>query len=83
MKRRHKFESQFWGSLGFFLSHGGKTTIRGVQQNGLQKSLGLSASLNYNISLQWGLSFRFGETVKKNAFGLDGSLYHLKLISRF
>jgi hypothetical protein len=75
--------SRFWGSAGFLYSHGGKTKIHGVQQNGTQKSLSLSASLNYTFSPKWVLSFRFGETVASNEFGLEGSLYHLKLISRF
>jgi hypothetical protein len=77
------FTSRFWGSLGFLYSHGGKTSIHGVQQNGTQESLSLSASLNYNFSPKWALGFRFGETVARNEFGLDGSLYHIKLISRF
>lgn len=75
--------SKFWVSFGFLYNRGGKTRIRGVQQNGTQKSLSLSASLNYNFSPRWALGFRFGETVAQNEFGLDGTLYHLKLISRF
>jgi len=75
--------SRFWASLGFLYNRGGKTRIRGVQQNGTQKSLSLSASLNYNFSPRWAVGFRFGETVAKNDYGLDGTLYHLKLISRF
>jgi len=77
------FTSHFWGSLGFLYSLGGKTKIHGIQQNGTQKSLSLSASLSYTLSPKWVLSFRFGETVANNEFGLEGSLYHLKLISRF
>jgi hypothetical protein len=75
--------SKFWVSLGFLYTRGGKTRIKGVQQNGTQKSFSLSASLNYNFSPKWALGFRFGETVAQNEFGLDGSLYHLKLINRF
>jgi hypothetical protein len=75
--------SKFWVSLGFLYNRGGKTRIKGVQQNGTQKSFSLSASLNYNFSPKWALGFRFGETVAQNEFGLDGSLYHLKLINRF
>ncbi len=75
--------SKFWVSMGFLYSRGGKTRIRGILQNGTQKSFSLSASLNYNFSPKWALGFRFGETVAKNEYGLDGALYHLKLISRF
>jgi hypothetical protein len=75
--------SKFWVSLGFLYTRGGKTRIKGVQQNGTQKSFSLSASLNYNFLPKWALGFRFGETVAQNEFGLDGSLYHLKLINRF
>lgn len=75
--------SRFWVSLGLLYSRGGKTRINGAVQNGIQKSISLSVSLNYNFSPRYALGFRFGETVAKNEFGLDGSLYHLKLISRF
>jgi len=77
------FTSNFWGAFGFLYNRGGKTKIRGVQQNGTQKSLSLSVALNYEFSPNWVVGFRFGETVARNEFGLDGSLYHLKLISRF
>jgi hypothetical protein len=75
--------SKFWMSLGFLYSQGGKTRVDGIQQNDAQESLGLTASLNYNYSPKWSVGFRFGDTVAKNDFGLDGSLFHFKLISRF
>jgi len=77
------FTPKFWGALGFLYSRGGKTKVHGVQQNGTQKSLGLSFSITYDFSPKWAASFRFGETVAQNEFGLDGSLYHVKLVSRF
>jgi len=77
------FTSNFWGAFGFLYNYGGKTDIRGIQQNGTQKSLSLTFALNYEFSPRWAMGFRFGETVAQNEFGLDGTLYHLKLISRF
>jgi hypothetical protein len=77
------FTSNFWGAFGFLYHRGGKTEIGEVQQNGIQKSLSLSVAINYEFSLNWAVGFRFGETVAQNEFGLDGTLYHFKLISRF
>jgi hypothetical protein len=77
------FTSRLWGGLGFLYSHGGKTKVHGFQQNGVQKSISLAVSVNYDFSPKWALSFRYGDTVAQNEFGLDGALYHFKLISRF
>ena len=77
------FTPRFWGAVGFLWSAGGEPKINGVQQNGAQRSLGLAITLNYDFSPGWSLNFRYGETVAQNEFGLDGSLYHIKLISRF
>ena len=77
------FTAKFWGALGFLYTTGGKTKVRGLQQNGTQKSLSLSATINYDFSPKWAASLRFGETVAQNEFGLEGKLYHFKLISRF
>lgn len=79
----HHFSARLWGALGALWTAGGKTKIGGVQQNGAQRSLSLSASLGYEFSPRWALMLRFGETVAQNEFGLDGTLYHLKLVSRF
>lgn len=32
---------------------------------------------------RWSINFRYGETLARNEYGLEGSLYHLKLITRF
>ncbi len=77
------FTGRFWGALGFLYTAGGKTKVDGIRRNGTQKSLSLSATLNYEVSKRWALSFRYGETVAQNKFGLEGSLYHLKLVTRF
>jgi hypothetical protein len=79
----HDFTDRLWGAFGALWTAGGKTKIGGVQQNGAQRSLSLSASLGYEFSPRWGLMFRYGETVAQNEFGLDGTLYHLKLVTRF
>jgi len=75
--------TKFWGALGFLYSYGGKTEIGGVEQNGTQRSLGLTATLSYQVTPRWAINVRYGDTVARNEFGLDGSLYHLKLVSRF
>ena len=77
------FTQRLWGAVGFLWNGGGATEIRGVQQNGAQRSLSLVVSLDYDFSPKWSLNFRYGETVRQNEFGLDGSLYHIKLITRF
>jgi len=77
------FAERIWGAVGFLYTRGGKTKINGKVQNGKQKSLSLSMALNYDFSPRWSLNFRYGETVARNEFGLEGSLYHLKLITRF
>jgi hypothetical protein len=77
------FTARFWGALGFLWTSGGETRVNGVRQNGAQRSLGLAITLNYEFSPRWALNFRYGETVAQNEFGLDGSLYHLKLVTRF
>jgi len=77
------FTSRFWGALGFLWTAGGETKVNGVQKNGAQRSLGLAITLDYDFSPKWTLTFRYGETVAQNDYGVDGSLYHLKLITRF
>lgn len=77
------FSTNLWASVGYLWTQGGKTKINGRVQNGTQRSLSLSVSLSYRISPHWALSFRYGDTVYRNEFGLDGSLYHFKLITRF
>ena len=77
------FTARFWGAVGFLWTAGGETSLNGVRQNGAQRSLGLAITLDYDFSPRWSLNFRYGETVAQNEFGLDGSLYHFKLISRF
>jgi hypothetical protein len=77
------FTARLWGALGFLWSRGGETRVNGVRQNGAQRSLGLAVTLDYDFSARWTLNFRYGETVAQNEFGLDGSLYHLKLVTRF
>ncbi len=77
------FTGRLWGALGLLYTVGGKTKINGIPRNGTQKSLSLSAALSYEVSPRWALSFRYGETVAQNEFGLEGSLYHLKLVTRF
>ncbi|MFC1605497.1 transporter [Pseudomonadota bacterium] len=77
------FTAHFWGSFGFLWARGGETRLNGLLQNGSQRSLWLATALNYEFSPRWALNFRYGETVAQNEFGLDGSLYHLKLVTRF
>ena len=77
------FTPSFWGALGFLWTAGGEAKINGVRQNGAQKSLALAITLEYDFSPRLSLNFRYGDTVAQNEFGLDGSLYHLKLITRF
>lgn len=79
----HNFTGHFWGAFGALWTAGGETKIGAMQQNGEQRSLSVSASLSYEFSPRWALMFRYGETVAQNEFGLDGTLYHLKLVSRF
>jgi len=43
----------------------------------------MRTTFTYDFSPNWAVSLQFGETVAKNEFGLDGKLYHFKLISRF
>jgi len=79
----HDFSVRSWGSLGFLYTQGGKTSVNGVTQNGSQESLSLSASLGMEISPRWALRLRYGNSVAQNEFGLKGTLYQFKLITRF
>jgi hypothetical protein len=79
----HDFSDRLWGAFGALWTAGGETKIGAVQQNGSQRSLSLSVTLGYELSPRWALKFRYGESVAQNEFGLDGTLYHFKLVSRF
>lgn len=77
------FTDKFWGALGVLWTAGGETKVNGVQQNSSQRSLSMSLTLDYDFTPKWSLNFRYGETVARNDYGLEGSLYHLKLVTRF
>lgn len=77
------FTNRLWGALGFLYTYGGSTKIRGVTQNGAQESLALSLSVGYEVSRHWRLYLRYGDSVWQNKNGLKGSLYHLKMTTRF
>jgi hypothetical protein len=79
----HDFTDHLWGAFGALWTAGGATRIGGIRQNGSQRSLSLSAALGYEFSPRWALMFRYGETVAQNEFGLDGTLYYLKLVTRY
>jgi len=77
------FTKRLWGAVGFLYTYGGATKIRGITQNGAQESLSLSISLGYEVSRHWRLYLRYGDSVWQNNNGMDGSLYHFKLVTRF
>jgi hypothetical protein len=77
------FTGKLWGALGVLYTYGGKTRSNGFTLNGSQESLALAVTLDYDLSPRWSLNFRYGESVYQNDSGLDGTLYHLKLITRF
>lgn len=77
------FTAKFWGAIGVLWTDGGATEIKGIRQNGSQRSLSLSITADYDFSPKWSLNFRYGETVARNEYGLEGALYHLKFVTRF
>ncbi len=79
----HDFTGKLWGAVGMLYTYGGKTKLNGETLNGTQEALALTATLDYDLSPSWSLNFRYGDTVYQNDFGLSGTLYHLKLITRF
>ena len=79
----HDFTGKLWGALGMLYTYGGKTQSNGITLSGSQESLALSLTLDYDLSPHWALNFRYGQSVYQNDSGLDGTLYHLKLITRF
>jgi hypothetical protein len=79
----HDLGARSWGGVGLLYTRGGATTINGIEQNGMQESLSLSASLGWDFSPRWAVHLRYGDTIDQNENGLDGTLYHLKLINRF
>ena len=79
----HDFTERTWGGLGMSYTTGGATTVRGVQQNGRQKSLALSATLGIRLGLRYWLHLNYGETITHNDAGLKGTLYRVRLITSF
>lgn len=73
----------FWISVDGFYTHGGATTIDGIDNRNPEVSLGLGGTLGVTVSSNFFLKFTYGQIVARNSNGLEGRAIRLVAATAF
>ena len=77
------FGRSFWASLDALYEYGGETQTDGIDNDDRQEAFSLGASVNYTLPSGVNLQASYGEVIRSNQNGPDGSQLRFAVIATF